>query len=428
MKLHQSQVSLVVLLFALPVPSPGDEGHHPGDLQFRRQAAQRMIFDAQQSIPLSSLRPSTILDFDLMHPEIRGVDGVGSAADWKLEGSTLTAKSGETMAKSMRWVGGFNPFGTYDLSLSDFNGTGNSGIMFRDSSTGNSLSAAIHFEDGRADKITWVATFDGSGPIKQEWPFPDEISEPEITLRVQMAAVGANIFIESAGKSILVGYTDFSETVDLRQVSLIRNHDFGIFTALQPNSSFSMKGASASLSPGSGQADIRAITDHEGKPLLDDGRLWFTITVRGRALPHPMQGVFSLNPSVFDLQFEGIIVFDMGDGLLRNELASHLFFDSESGEWRGWTTGFSALGGAGREESKTILAVSSKRDPRRGFAVMRAKPVGIEGAHEDPHGIYDKKAGKWRLLLCEHHEKYRAGIWESDHWDHGYERLAGSVP
>ena len=100
------------------------------------------------------------------------------------------------------------------------------------------------------------------------------------------------------------------------------------------------------------------------------------------------------------------ISFDLGDGLLRNEHASHLFHDPENGEWRGWTTGFSAYGGDGGEDEKTILAVSSTRDPRRGFSIMKAKPVGIDGAHEDPHGIYDSEARKWRLLLCEKHEKF----------------------
>ncbi len=73
----------------------------------------------------------------------------------------------------------------------------------------------------------------------------------------------------------------------------------------------------SALSTGMGLADIRAITYEDGEPLLDQGRLWYTMTIRGRALPHHLQGVFSLNPTVFDIRFEGIILFDRGDGLLR---------------------------------------------------------------------------------------------------------------
>jgi hypothetical protein len=58
---------------------------------------------------------------------------------------------------------------------------------------------------------------------------------------------------------------------------------------------------------------------------------------------------------------------------------------------------------------------------------MRARPIGLKGQHEDPHGVYDSKAEKWRLLLSERAGKYRAGMWESDNWDRGYQRLAGPV-
>ena len=78
--------------------------------------------------------------------------------------------------------------------------------------------------------------------------------------------------------------------------------------------------------------------------------------MRGRALPLPLQGVLSLNPSVFDIRFEGII-----------------------------------------------------------------------GAHEDRHGVYDTASDKWRLILCERHKKYQAGMWESDHWDRDFKRLFGPV-
>ena len=111
----------------------------------------------------------------------------------------------------------------------------------------------------------------------------------------------------------------------------MRRFKFCLFSDLEANASAEIDKVTSALTPGCGQADIRAITTRSGKPLLDQGRVWLTMTVRGRALPHPLQGVFSMNPSVFDLRFEGIIVFDMGDGLWRNELASHLFYDEPSG-------------------------------------------------------------------------------------------------
>ena len=72
-------------------------------------------------------------------------------------------------------------------------------------------------------------------------------------------------------------------------------------------------------------------------------------------------------PSVFDIRFEGVIVFDHGDGLLRNDYASHLFYDRREKLWKAYACDF---GGTAYTELRSgtglVTAVSSK-DPRRGF-------------------------------------------------------------
>lgn len=408
------------------LPVVAQQTLHPSQVMFRRQAVRRLVFDKEDSIPLSVLEPSKIVSLDLMHPELSPAT---QKANCSLDGDTLTVSSPDGESRSFRWVGGFNPFATYDVALKSLTGSGSCGISFRDAEQADSLTAEVSFVEGKPAELTWQVIHEAQEVDTQRWDWPAAVSDTTgpYVLRVQMAAVGVNLIIESGGRSYLVGYADFSQHFDLRERSRFVRYRYGISTHLHPESQVDIVGATSSLSPGSGQADLRAITDELGRPLLENSRLWFTITLRGRALPHPTQGLFSMNPTVFDLRFEGMIVFDMGDGLLRNELASHLFRDSRSGQWRGWTTGFSAFGTKSKKEAKTILAVSSTTDPRRGFSVMQAKPVGIEGAHEDPHCVYDSAAKKWRLLLCEHAGRYRAAMWESDHWDHGFERIAGPV-
>jgi hypothetical protein len=396
---------------------------NPASLEFRRQATRRMIFDRSQEIPLAGLDPAKIIGFDLMHPPVGVQSGETSFLinEGRLKLSTVEG------ASAVRWVGGFNPFATYELSLSRILGDGQLGLQFGDAEQ-NRLSASIVASEGEYRVIRWIVMKRGEEVDRQEFRWPTGVSTSgPIRLRVQMLAVGANLYVESQGKSHLVGYPDVVEHLDLRRKELSRRFEFCLHSDLDAGASADVANVTSALTPGCGQADIRAITTRSGEPLLDEGRLWLTMTLRGRALPHPLQGVFSMNPSVFDIRFEGIIVFDMGDGLLRNELASHLFYDELSGQWRGWTTGFSALGTKSNKEEKAILAVSSDRDPRRGFSIMNARPIGLSGQHEDPHGVYDSQAGKWRLLLSERAGKYRAGMWESEHWDHGYERLAGPV-
>ena len=42
----------------------------PGDLEFRRQAVRRMIFDKSQNIPLAGLWPSEVIGLDVIHPSV----------------------------------------------------------------------------------------------------------------------------------------------------------------------------------------------------------------------------------------------------------------------------------------------------------------------------------------------------------------------
>jgi hypothetical protein len=397
----------------------------PEQLEFRRQATRRMIFDRDQEIPLAGFHPAKVVELDLMHPPVGT-----SSGDPKVEIQAGKLEIRSTLAsREDRWIGGFNPFASYDLSLDEFSGSGEVGILFRDSEQENRIGASLVVSSGTCSAIRWWVVKDGKEVERKDYPIPDGV-KPLLPLRfrVQMLAVGVNLFLETEGQSHLVAYPDFSEYFELRQQSTMQKFEFCLHTDLQAGALVTIGEMTAALSPGCGQADIRAITRPDGEPLLDEGRLWFTMTVRGRGLPHPLQGVFSMDPSVFDVKFEGIIVFDMGDGMLRNELASHLFYDETSKEWKGWTVGFSAYGNDAQGAQKAVLAVSSKRDPRKGFSIMRAKPVGLpQGMHEDPHGIYDAEAGKWRMLVAEHDGKFRASMWESSFWDHGYTRISGPV-
>ena len=140
-----------LVLFLSGVLFPGGRGMaeeplHPGDIEFRRQAVRRFVFDPEQAIPLASLRPATLRDFDLMHPELGQDEDARSPVDWKVDRGRLVGTSGDQPARSLRWVGGFNPFATYDLAVNRCTAAGSA---FRDSSNGNGHSPEFdpfHFE------------------------------------------------------------------------------------------------------------------------------------------------------------------------------------------------------------------------------------------------------------------------------------------
>ena len=71
------------------------------------------------------------------------------------------------------------------------------------------------------------------------------------------------------------------------------------------------------LTAGMGQADVRFVTRGRQNALYwEDGRLFFTFSVR---IFGGFQGVASFDPAKLDVRLEGTILFDYGDGKLRND-------------------------------------------------------------------------------------------------------------
>jgi hypothetical protein len=394
----------------------------PDQIKFVRQASCRLIFDEMQKIPLASINPAEIIGMSAMYP-ITFYSGFH--ADIQVKNDQLQIQSDNESQASI-WFGGFNPFAVYTIDLASCSGQGEIGFEFSDPEKKEQFFITISYSESKILDVNQKYIRESktvvNGSILNKGI---SLSNVEGKIILQMLGSGLTLYVQNGGLPEPIAQSDFASFVDLRKKQYM--HSF------QSNFYFSMKkGALAiskiesALSSGTGLADIRAITYEDGEPLLDRGRLWYTMTIRGRALPHHIQGVFSLNPTVFDLRFEGIILFDWNDRLLRNEVASHIFYDRNEKRWRGLTTGFSAY--ANPEEKKQLLAVESKNDPRFGFSVMQAMPFGMVGDFEDPHILFDSDAKKWRMLACENVNKgYKAIMLESDDWNKNYQRIAGPV-
>jgi hypothetical protein len=256
-----------------------------------------------------------------------------------------------------------------------------------------------------------------------------EIPAPPFTLRVQLAGVAMNVFTVKDGVTTWAGAVEFRKLADLRKLGNIGRFKFSIAAKLPAGGSAMIRRAESYLSAGMGQADIRMITRKDGSPYWEDNRLWFTFSSRGAKIETSSQGVMSLDPSTFEPRFEGTIVYDRGDGLLRNDYSSHIFYDEEAQEWRGWSCNFSSVAdGVGREFSG-VNFIHTKHDPRRGFSVIQeAAMKNIEGHHEDPCGFFDAEAGKWRLLTSEFANRgIKAALFESDQYTGPWRRIAGPV-
>lgn len=393
------------------------------DVKFTRQAVRRLVFDKKNAIPLSILNPAESVNLSIEHPSCvySGCEPEYAVSDGVMRISALDR------SESSLWLGGFNPFATYDVSVEESHGKDlEAGLDFASIDGSHRLTVTARLRDNSCHSIRYSITVAGK-ELQNESVLLKEQIKGSFTLRVQMVGSGLNVLAEQNGENKVIYTCDFSDKIDLRRKDIMGIFETHVSTRLGPNESISLSEAGIYLTTGAGQADVCAMTSKDGSPLLDRGRLWYTMTIRGRHLPHAIQGVFSMDPSVFDIRLDGIIVFDRGDGLLRNEVASHIFFDGESGEWRGLTVGFSAEGDRGKAVPKRIWAVSSKKDPRFGFSIMKAKPLVMPGSAEDPHIIYDSEAEKWRVLVCCEEKGFPASLYESEKWDGPYERISGPV-
>ncbi len=324
------------------------------------------------------------------------------------------------------WFGGFNPFATYSIDLVSSIGKGEVGFEFSDANKTEQFFITVEFNDDQLIDAKIMVIRD-SVIITNETIATNIGRKDKIRgkLILQMLGSGLVLYLQDNGLPIPIGQSDFNRYIDLRKKYYLNSFQSNLFLNIKSGQVIINK-VESTLSTGMGLADIRAITYENGDPMLDQGRLWYTMSIRGRALPNHIQGVFSMNPTVFDIKFEGIILFDRNDGLLRNEIASHIYYDRRHDIWRGLTTGFSAYANP-EEEKKQLLAIESKIDPRFGFSTMSAVPFGMVGDIEDPHILYDSEAKKWRILTCENNDGYKAIMLESDYWNKGYKRIAGPV-
>ena len=415
---------IVPLLFLLTLIGASIQAQidvQPAAIKFVRQGVRRLIFDEQQQISLASLEPATIIGMPSMHP----VHHYSSeTALIRVEDDHLQIRS-DHLSEGSIWFGGFNPFATYTLDLETCTGQGALGFEFSDSDKKERFIVSVSFADKILQDVR-LKIIKNEAVLTEESILLNTAPQQELPAKIilQLLGSGLNVFTQQDGLPMAIAQSDFNSHLDLRQKRCLQAFQSGIYYSLS-EASVEIREARAAITTGLGQADIRAITYKDGRPFFDKGRLWYTLSIRGRALPHHIQGVFSMDPSVFDLKMEGIIVFDQDDGILRNEISTHLFYDEENDRWQGLTTGFSAY--ADPEEKKQILAIESKKDPRFGFSIMKARPTGIVGDIEDSHILYDAVAKKWRLLTCENLNGYKAVIMESDTWDRDYRRIAGPV-
>lgn len=409
----------------------------PLKLDFHRLAVRRFIFS--NNINLCEFVPSEIVSFSSMHPAFLMSGDKHSLCDSVfqaklVEDNLVFDNTNSNNTSASIYMGGVNPYATYEVDVLSTEAIDN-----QSPEIGIELALL-----GLQNRIQVVANTFGEkkgiylrlfkdGTLNREIKYTDKLPESSFKLRLQLYGNSLGIFIEEQNVTTYIGHLskkeNFGDILDFRKTDTLKDCTFNLISNLQ--GSVVVGGARSYLSMGIGQADIRLISYEDLSPVMDDGRLWFTFSCRGIDTSQGLQGVLSLDPSVFDVRFEGAIVFDHGDGLLRNDYASHLFFDRNVGEWRAYACDFGGSAGIDDRYGSGLVLATSSKDPRRGFSVMRSTRIEndkIEGHNEDPCIFFDKESNKWKLLTSSFvNNNITSRTYESDKWDGEFTPVAPSI-
>ncbi len=172
---------------------------------------------------------------------------------------------------------------------------------------------------------------------------------------------------------------------------------------------------------GIAQADIRPIRYEDGRAIIENGKIYLTISIRFEE--GMCTGILSWIPGTAEFCLVGALFFDDGSGTISMDVASSLLYDRNENKWLLWIC----------SHRKHCLAHAAfDADIRHGIHVLDytlVEPMeegdgptafkGLEG-DEDPDFVYDKARGKWLMTFCrlvtgaDGEKSYRYFYYESD--------------
>jgi len=153
---------------------------------------------------------------------------------------------------------------------------------------------------------------------------------------------------------------------------------------------------------GISQADMRPIRYENGDIMVENGKLYLTMSVRLEERMY--QGVFSWIPGTAELEMTGALFYDSGNGRWGYDVAASVLYNRKAGCFYLWVCSFS--------NGHILGHAVCRGDIRFGVNVVDIElmPKAEEGADitvfagregdEDPDFFLDEESGKWYMAIC----------------------------
>jgi len=324
-----------------------------------------------------------------------------------------TANGGE----SVRLIGRFNPYSTYDIATEKL-------------PRGSKFGVRITWKGGELRifavmKDTTAALFYRIGDKQQQF---GECAFAEGMRLMVTFHMGRYIEVYTQCGDVIAHAADvtLAECDCLIEEAVFSSSDAALYVG--GTSPITIAGVDNYLDCGIMQADIRPVKYENGEVLIENGTMYFTYSARFES--HCMQQIMSYRLSTCEIKLIGAMLFDCGDGRWCDDVATSLICDRTASMWRIWMCAFSHVHVLGYGETAN--------DPRFGINVIDVKPLDFVDSDlkfggwkqdEDPDLYYDKSTGYWYLAICRSDpavNKYRYYLFRSHRPDSGFEYVSRS--
>ena len=231
------------------------------------------------------------------------------------------------------------------------------------------------------------------------------------TLRIHLTGKFLNVLNIKNEAWTVLGSFDISEHFELRNKELLSSFSVMVGAKLGKKERVSISGFTHYLTTGTAQADPKILHYEDGSPIIEDNTIWVAMTTRGYGT-QLYQGIYRYDLTKKEWKITGTLVFNKGDGLLRQWSASDVLFDRKDKKWKIYTVSH-------RDDHRLYLGETTV-DPRFGLVEINCSRVKYSsvGNEEDPSVIWDSEVGKWRMAFCKFKQDgYQTVLMEADEWD-----------
>lgn len=331
-------------------------------------------------------------------------------------------------------AGRFKPFVNYEIEISDF---------ISSDDYNNRVGFFFDFDNSNSQFILLSYNKGSNKLLIQEESFINGVSNGIQTLKTINFTKKISLIVQYfcdrfeiyTSKNGIIEYQTTKIRSDLTSFYTnigIMNSSCGVLGFLKGGgSSFTINKTEAYLDCGIGQADIRPIKYEDGCPILENGKMYFTLSARTQNNSYQTVVRWTIDTNEFDMV--GIILFTYDGVKIYNDVASCLVYDRINSEWIIWNTAHNC----GHISARTKL----NTDVRFGYNIIKTELVETEmydsssgkyivsnddsfygkSGDEDVDIIYDKEKNKWYLILCrlnwsdlDNTDMYRYQLYESD--------------